>query len=158
MTSNGRAGKTAWAIMAGIACLIAARAHGQSDEFEAGRALWVEAGIASYTYGYHKFCECHGEFPPETVVTVREGAVVRVHHLYANSSREVPAREGSLGLYWTVEELLSLVRSAISRDAAVRVSYDDTLGYPTRLYIDYFADAVGDEVDLRLTRFEVVAQ
>jgi hypothetical protein len=33
----------------------------------------------------------------------------------------------------------------------VRASYDAGLGYPREVYIDYDADFIGDELDVRLT-------
>jgi hypothetical protein len=122
------------------------------------RARWEAAGVSNYEYAYNKFCECHGDEPPETVVTVSNGAIVRVHHKHADSGREVPAREGSLGYYWTVEDLFSLLEKAASGDATVRARYDATLGYPLQVYVDYQPALVGDEVDVRLTRLDVAAQ
>jgi hypothetical protein len=33
----------------------------------------------------------------------------------------------------------------------VRTLYDDALGFPREVYIDYDAELIGDELDLRLT-------
>jgi hypothetical protein len=112
----------------------------------------MAAGVASYEYGYNKYCDCHRDTPPETVVVVDGGAVERVYHLYAGSTREVPAREGSTDLYWTIEDLFRLIEGALERNATVRARYDATLGYPTAVYVDYAADVIGDEIDVRLTR------
>jgi hypothetical protein len=122
------------------------------------RARWAASGVSSYEYAYNKFCECHGEEPPETVVTVSDGAIVRVHHKHADSGREVPARAGSLEYYWTVEDLFALLEKAAGGDATVRARYDATLGYPLQVYVDYQPALVGDEVDVRLTRLDVAAQ
>lgn len=119
---------------------------------------WAAANVAEYEYAYHKYCECHEESPPETVVTVSAAKVVRVHHRHAGSEREVPAREGSLEYYWTVPDLFALVESAASRGLTVLASYDEMLGHPTRVYIDYDPALVGDEVDVRLTRLDVVSR
>jgi hypothetical protein len=128
------------------------------SEHAASRARWAAADVGAYEYAYHKFCECHEESPPETVVAVRGAAVIRVHHRHPDSEREVPAREGSLAYYWTIDDLFALVESAAARNATVRASYDATLGHPTRVYIDYDAALVGDEVDVRLTRLDLASQ
>ena len=125
-----------------------------ASELERHRALWSKAGLASYAYGYQKYCDCNRESPPETVVTVTADAITRVHHLHADSPREVPARDGSLDLYWTIDDLFALIESASARNAVVRVRYDDTRGFPTAIYIDYDAQLIGDELDLRITRFD----
>ena len=123
----------------------------QDASFEAGRSRWDAAALTSYEYGYQKYCDCHPEAPPETVVTVRDGEVVGVRHRPVNYTEEVPAEERNLQFYWTVDGLFDLVESAFRRGAQVRVDYHDTLGYPTQIYIDYDLDFIGDELDLRLT-------
>jgi hypothetical protein len=120
-------------------------------ELDAARARWQRAALASYEYGYHKFCECHRESPPETIVTVAGNEVTRVRHRPAGSATEVPALD-RIEYYWTVEGLFELVASALGRGVEVRVAYDETLGYPREIYIDYDAGFIGDELDLRLTR------
>jgi hypothetical protein len=122
-----------------------------SDALEAGRERWRTAAVADYEYGYRKFCECHPDTPPETVVTVRSDAVVGVRHRPVGYTEEVPADQKNLEFYWTVDGLFGLVESALGRGATVRVLYDDTLGYPREIYIDYDANFIGDEVDLKLT-------
>jgi hypothetical protein len=122
---------------------------------DGARARWQSAALSGYEYGYHKYCECHRESPPETVVTIRDGNVVGVRHRPAGSDVEVPAADKNLEYYWTVEGLFALIASAEERGVQVRVSYDEALGYPRELYIDYDADFIGDELDLRLTSVNV---
>lgn len=142
-----------------MACgaLLSAFALAQSNELELNRARWQAAALAGYKYGYNKYCDCHRDTPPETFVTVRAGAVVAVHHRHTDSPREVPAREGSLEYYWTIDELFSLLESGLAREAVVKVRYDEQLGYPSEIYIDYDASLVGDELDVRLTSLQVLA-
>ena len=33
-------------------------------ELDGARARWQSAAIASYEYGYNKYCDCHRESPP----------------------------------------------------------------------------------------------
>jgi hypothetical protein len=120
-------------------------------ELDGARARWRAAAAAEYEYGYHKFCECHRESPPETIVTVRAGSVVGVRHRPAGSPNEVPAADKNLEYYWTVEGLFDLIASAQQRAVEVRAVYDGPLGFPREVYIDYDAELIGDELDLRLT-------
>jgi hypothetical protein len=144
------------------ACALVAAAHAPragaaaADELQAGWARWTAAGLASYEYGYNKYCDCHRDTPPETVVVVADGAVERVYHLYGDSPREVPAREGSTDLYWTIEDLFRLIEGALEQNATVRARYDAALGYPTAVFVDYDADFIGDEIDVRLTRLSAL--
>lgn len=137
----------------GLLCLSFADAD--DTELERYRTLWSASGHQNYVYAYQKYCECHRDEPPQTFVTVTSGGIDRVHHLHADSDREVPAREGSLDLYWTIDDLFSLIAAAEERGVSHRAAYDATLGHPTFVYIDYDPAAVGEEIDIRLTSFEL---
>lgn len=123
-------------------------------ELDQNRARWQAAGMTDYRYGYRKHCECYSEAPPETVVTVLEGRVADVRHRPEGASLEVTAAESSLEWYWTIDDLFGLVRTALERNATVRVRYHEQLGYPLGIYIDYGTDHASDVLDLRLTRLE----
>jgi len=121
------------------------------EQLDAARARWQSAALPAYEYGYHKYCECHRESPPETIVTVTGGSVTRVRHRPAGSDVEVPAADKNFQYYWTVDGLFELIASALERGVQVRASYDAALGFPREVFIDYDADFIGDELDVRLT-------
>ena len=131
-----------------LAAPIPALADGDLDS---ARARWQSAALVNYEYGYHKFCECHRESPPETTVTVNDDAVTRVRHRPAGSTNEVPAADKNFDYYWTVDGLFGLIASALERGVQVRAAYDAELGFPREIYIDYDTNFIGDELDLRLT-------
>ena len=137
--------------MAALLCALAAAPAAADAALDGARSRWRAAALPAYEYGYHKFCECHRESPPETVVTVREGTVVGVRHRPAGSTTEVPAADKNFEYYWTVEGLFELIASAQERGVQVRASYDEALGFPREVYIDYDAEFIGDELDVRLT-------
>jgi uncharacterized protein DUF6174 len=155
-SSDGRAAQRARHMATAFACalaIVASPSVAQDDSaLGANRERWRAAGLTSYEYGYRKFCECHPETPPETVVTVHDGVVAGVRHRPVNYAEEVPAEDRNLQFYWTVDGLFDLLESARNRGAQVRASYDPILGYPTELYIDYDAGFIGDELDLKLTQ------
>ncbi|MBN1238477.1 MAG: hypothetical protein JXB36_08235 [Gammaproteobacteria bacterium] len=124
------------------------------DALREHRLIWSAVAIDDYEYGYNKFCECHREAPPETLVTVRDGEVVGVRHRHADTDTVVDAEQRNFEWYWTVEGLFDLVDTALEREVEVRADYDPALGYPTRVYIDYDPNLIGEELDVRLTRLE----
>lgn len=138
------------AAIGGALALVTTGALADAD-LDAARARWRSAALTGYEYGYHKYCECHRDSPPETVVTIRDGNVVGVRHRPAGTTTEVPAADKNLEYYWTVEGLFELIASAQRRGVQVRTQYDAVLGYPREVYIDYDADFIGDELDVRLT-------
>jgi hypothetical protein len=141
---------TLHAAFAATAVLVSVAASADA-ELDNARARWQAAALAGYEYGYHKFCECHRESPPETVVTVQTGSVTNVRHRPAGSTVEVPAADKNFEYYWTVDGLFRLIASALERGVQVRAAYDAELGFPREIYIDYDSNLIGDELDLRLT-------
>jgi hypothetical protein len=130
----------------------------EEEKLDRHRALWAAAAFDDYEYGYNKYCECHRETPPETLVTIHDGEVVGVRHRPFGSDHEVQAEQRNFEWYWTVEGLFDLVATGLARNAEVRADYDPTLGYPTHVYVDYDANLIGDEVDVRLTRLDRIAR
>jgi len=141
--------------------LVAVAASAQPTDnarLAAARAAWKAAAFGDYEYGYQKYCECHRDAPPETIVTVRGGTVVGVRHKMTGAATDVPAPR-NLEYYWTIDGLFDLVDSALGRGAAtVRASYDPQRGYPTQIYVDYDADFIGDELDVRITTVTALAR
>jgi hypothetical protein len=77
----------------GLAALAAAgvmAAEADVERLDAAQALWQAAAADDYRYAYEKYCECYRDAQPQTVVTVTDGAIERVHHLHEDSDREVP--------------------------------------------------------------------
>ena len=144
-------------VLAAVASALMAATGAVADEaLELSQARWSDAAPGHYVYAYQKYCECHRDTPPSTFVEVDDGVVVRVYHVHEESDREVPAREGSLDLYWTFDDLLDLLAAAGERGTTYRGSYDDALGYPTQVFIDYDPGYIGEELDIRVTSFELL--
>jgi len=150
-----RAHSLLWLVAAACAALAAAA---QPTDLAAARNLWRRAALTDYEYGYRKYCACHPDSPPETVVTVRGGAIVRVRHRPVDSTSEVPAKAGSEHYYWTIDELFDLIASAKARGAAVQATYDRERGFPSEIHIDYDKNAIGDELDVVLTTVTPLAR
>ncbi len=157
-----RALLTGWtAIRSGAAVVLALGASASfADEaglaeLAAARARWQSAHSGDYAFAYRKHCECNRDEPPETVVTVASGRIVSVSHRHEDTGTEVPARAGSLDLYWTIDGLFDRLGRALASEAVVRVAYEPEQGYPTAIFIDYAPALIGDETDLRQIRVEL---
>lgn len=124
-----------------------------AERLAQARAAWQRAAISSYVYGYNKFCECHAETPPETLVSIDAGVITDVRHLMAKTGDTVPAEAEKFSLYWTVDDLFALLERASAGTAVVRADFDSENGVPQRIFIDYLPDMIGDEVDVRVTQF-----
>ena len=142
--------RTASSLLAIVLLVVGIAAAAQAPgTFATARERWQSAAAEDYRYSYRKYCDCNKDEPPLTVVSVSGGRIERVYHVHNDSAREVPAREGSLDLYWTIDDLFDKLETATAAGAVVRAEFDDADGYPLRLFIDYNAEFAGDETDLR---------
>jgi hypothetical protein len=134
--------------------LAAACADPPATHVAAGpRDAWHAAGIDSYTVTVDRMCFCP-EVGPLTV-TVAGDEVVSVRRRGEEIALDDPALES-----WplTVEDLFDEVDDAERTADDVVVSYDTELGYPTRIAIDRWKNAVDDEVTFVARDLQVGAQ
>jgi hypothetical protein len=133
------------------ALVLQAAVPAAADELlDASRALWEAASITTYEYRYRKVCDCHRDKPADTIVAVRDGEVVNVHYERDDYVSEMPVDPAEYRWFRTIADLFSLVATAEANAETLRVRYDETLGYPVYLYVDYDHSLIGDEVELEV--------
>lgn len=137
-----------------LVLLALARPVGAQD-LDASRAAWQAAGITTYDYSYQRVCECHPDIPADTIIAVRDGEIVGVRYAREDYLADVELPADRWQWFRTIDDLFALVESAQAQSALVRVTFDERYGYPSTIYIDYVADLVGDEVDMKVTSFSV---
>ncbi len=121
------------------------------DSLSRHQRLWVNQGIRSYQYRLQVNCFCPPEVTDPVIVEVREGAASSV--LYAATGK--PAESKYFDKYDTVDELFLVIEDTIKRGAdEISVTYDETLGFPTRIYIDFVKQAVDDEIAYNISDFQ----
>ncbi len=105
------------------------------------RDTWNAHNINAYSYTYRRSCECLPDSTRKVVITVSGNEISGI--TYADSGETVP--ESPQGFYQTVDDLFGMVEDAFYEKAhQISVTYDETYGYPTDIYIDYDS-AVADE-------------
>jgi len=120
------------------------------------RARWQAAAIDDYEYTYQRVCDCHPDQLADTIITVTHGEVAAVRYAREDYAEDIPVAEDRLSWFRTIEDLFALIDSAVASNADVRATFDTQRGYPTRVYVDYSRDLVGDEVDLTITAFRLL--
>lgn len=117
-------------------------APGNLDGLANARARWSAQGILGYTYELNRSCFCVFGGRRMTV-TVENGAVTGADYLDSGA-----AVEAALLTYVpTIPDLFDLVESALAGSTAYFfASYDSEYGYPTRIEVDYSANAIDDEI------------
>lgn len=127
-------------LTAGTACE-APTAPGERDALASARARWTARGSDSYTYDVNRSCFCvlGGK---SVTVSVQNGSVTS-----ASLAESGSLVDNALLTYVpTVPDLFDLIEDALSRNPAYfAATYDPTFGYPTRIEVDYSANAVDDE-------------
>jgi hypothetical protein len=100
------------------------------------QALWQQKGPASYVITVERQCFCPGA---QYEITVTNGVVSKV------APDDAPVQPAEVqGLPKTVPELFAVV-AGLPAEAAVTVSYDEQLGYPTLISVDPIPNAIDDE-------------
>jgi hypothetical protein len=121
-------------------------------QLEQNRALWIRSGVTSYQITISRVCECLPEMAGPVVVEVRDKVILQRRY-----QTGAPVDPTYASLFMDVPGLFDLISDAITATAAaVSVRYNDNLGYPESIAIDWAAGAVDDEVSYRITGFTVL--
>jgi len=111
------------------------------EEFDRARARWEAQGLVSYQFELTRSCYC--VLGGQTMkVEVAGGVVVGAEHLDSGIGIDTEL----FSYIPTIPDLFDLIEDAVGRPMArFFASYDPSLGYPTRIELDYAAEAVDDE-------------
>jgi hypothetical protein len=130
-------------LAAALAMVATAAASCQEAEREAAlteaRQKWAAADIDDYSWTVEKSCFCIG-LPGQVNITVVDGVVT------ATSAAVDPDYPQ------TVDDMFQLIEDSLDADDLV-VSYNRQLGYPELISIDFYADAIDDEVSYAAGEF-----
>ncbi len=119
----------------------------RSPELDAARQRWADVGYDAYRMTLQRACFCPEDYRGPFDVTVRHGAVDDATFNGATVDAE---------RVLTVAALFDLLEDAYDRNAArVDVTFDDELGYPTSLYIDYDEGIADEEVGYTVADVQV---
>jgi hypothetical protein len=135
-------------VLLGSACSdLSPDIDGFLDDIAVHRAIWESRRPSSYAYELERWCDCPKEEQGPVRVKV-EGTVV-VERRYAATGGAVPASLYSA--FPSVDGLFDLLTDAAKRGPwSVNVSWDEELGYPRDLYVDFEANVINDELSYRV--------
>lgn len=122
--------------------------------FEAARQRWAEAGLDNYDYQYQRQCFCLFDYVRPMAVQVRDGAVVSV--VYADEEGGPVAEEIAADVP-TIDGLFALLQEAVDENAAsLQATYDESLGYPQEVFVDYDFRLADEEQGFIASKLEPV--
>lgn len=125
---------------------------GLQNELDAARENWSVAEPAAYlmTVRRNCFCPLGGA---RVDVLVSSGQVTEVSR--NDTGEAIDISEGSF--YPSVDGLHDILQDAIDRGAhSITASYHETMGYPVSFYIDYWENAVDEELGFEIVELHEV--
>jgi len=120
-------------------------------QYQQNFKLWQQAGWQDYDLVYQRQCFCLAEVLRKIRVEVRDGKIANA--VYADDASAIAADiDYSLK---SVSDWFELITEAIERPAeGLQVSYDEVLGFPNSISIDYYQRMADDEVVVEI--FDVI--
>ena len=143
-------------------CATIANAGVPKSEVEQAREKWQNANITHYRFKLFLGCFCVFSQDMPLNIEVKDGQVVSMKY---QSGKEVDA---NLVEYFqrfaTIDKLLDEIENGFevnenvdtAGDKAdeIKVTYDETYGFPSQVNIDFIKNAIDDELSLQITDFE----
>jgi hypothetical protein len=124
-------------------------------DLEAARARWESEGPQHYQFVSRQACFCASDLNRPINITVQVNQIVSAKYV----DDQTPVADVVLRLQLTIDGAFDLIQDAIERDAALlAVSYDEALGYPTSISVDYNKRTADDERALYVTEFAAVVR
>ena len=111
------------------------------EELTENRQLWRSQRLKNYQYIYQQQCFCTPPSNTPLKVSVKNDKITQVVNL--NDNQVI----SDLTFPRTIDQLFNIIEDAIKRNAdEILISYDTTLGYPTRIAIDYQKILADEEI------------
>ncbi len=129
----------------------------KGDDFRENQNLWQEQAIENYSFEFTKLCYCGGLFNPATIV-VKADTI----HAVLDPKTGDPLRDPQTGelvlpnypnSFQTIDELFDVIENARSKADELNVKYNEELGYPENIQIDYMKEAIDDEISYVVDNF-----
>jgi hypothetical protein len=138
-----------------LSSFIFARSDDAQKRLTENRRKWSSKAVKNYQYDFQRICFCVPAYTKPVKITAREGVAAQIEH--ADTGEAVD--KAKFELYYTVAELFDYIQAAIDKKAhSIKVVYDDELGYPTSVEIDYIENAMDDEMRFKTGKLVVEKQ
>lgn len=136
---------TALMVMAGVSCSKSL----ESKDLNANYNKWTRTGIQEYEYSLAINCFCSTDRTGPHIIRVNGDLIATVN----GNSYDIT----KTGTLYTVPQLFNLIRESIARKPyRITVEYDNTYGFPKKIYIDYDQNIADEEVGFTLTGFRKI--
>ena len=144
--------------MKAILLLIALSAPGlpkAENDLSANERLWNAASPRSYAFIAEYSCFCPVLRQRQVLFEIDNGEVVRIQ---ADDGTDLSNNATVLRIGTTVPEMFSFIREVFEANpVSMSFEYDEVLGYPTQIYIDYTLERDTD-LGFRITQLLVTEE
>lgn len=124
---------------------------GATQSVEQMRQKWLSQGFGKYKFKVERTCFCDPTFLSATVF-VENGRIVGVAEAKTGGAEYPNPR---LEQFRSIEELFDMLSTETPKSDVLAVAFDPTMGFPTRIDIDYDIRTADDEIRYQVT--DVVA-
>lgn len=123
------------------------------EELRKNQQLWAKQNLRNYRYTLQVNCFCPPQITQPVVIEVRRGRTVSTR---AANNRNTVNRDFFKD-YDSVDKLFEIIRDAVAKNAhRIEVNYHPTLGYPTKVSIDYSQQMADEERYFTVERLEAI--
>lgn len=121
-------------------------------ELSAAQARWRNSQVSHYRYNLSVVCFCGFTQRMPLTIEVKDGTPLS---MVFNDGAPVPADQLQwFSRYSTVDALFDFTRETLKTADKINVEYDLAYGFPSKLDIDFYTDAVDDELALIVDNFQ----
>ncbi len=124
----------------------------EQETLAAARARWALTDTDDYVFEFRRSCFCAPDFVRLVRIRVLDGIVGSA--VYADTEEPISLPLTSVP---TIGDLFDEIADAMDATAfAVVADYDEDMGYPTSVAIDFIEDAIDDEMAFTVSSFQLL--
>ncbi len=121
-------------------------------DFNAAQSRWQNSNISHYRYNLNVGCFCGFTDRMPLSIEVSNGSVRSIAY---NDGTPVPSEQLQyFERYSTIDSLFNFTGETLRKADEVHASYDPIYGFPSSVQIDFYKNAVDDELALTITGFQ----
>lgn len=122
----------------------------QQNNLDTNLALWNEQNIHTYQFNFRQSCFCGPDIIREKTIFVVDDIITEA--FYTDSSEYLTVDE--LSRLLTIDERFDYIQNRIDEGVdELIVIYNATYGYPEEIHVDYWRNAIDDEVSFYISDF-----
>jgi hypothetical protein len=124
-----------------------------AQQLQRSKQLWTKQNISNYRFTLRRSCFCSFETRQPVKIEVRNGQVTSI----VPAMNGVPFNREDFTSNDSIAKLFDVVEDAIARKAhRLSVTYHPTLGYPTKIDIDYDQRMADEELSITIENLQAL--